>query len=170
MRRTTKKSVKKLNNQIVEYLFCIPATKSAEDMTLLELVECVVDALKSDDDDAEPINIQPVLALLAKRFDITERQALLFSLCISEGPCRINIDNIAETLGVNRIKMLTLNSDIDALIGRQLLRYYDVDDEDMLAIPPVVFKALKRNKVYAIPSPSAAAIRSAVSSVQDLPG
>ena len=152
MRRTTKKNVKKQNNQIVEDLFCIPTTKSVEDMTLLELVECVVDALKSDDDDAEPINIQPVLALLAKRFDITERQALLFSLCISEGPYRINIDYIAETLGVNRIKMLTLNSDINALIGRQLLRYYDVDDEDKLAIPPVVFKALKHNKVYAIPS------------------
>ncbi len=61
MRRTTKKSVKKLNNQIVENLFCIPATKSAEDMTLLELKECVGDALKNDDGDSEPVSIQPVL-------------------------------------------------------------------------------------------------------------
>ena len=146
------RKVMKLNNQVVEQLLSVPETKAEEDMTLLELIDNVVDTLGNEDEKKESANIQPALAELAKRFNITERQALLFSMCIGESPFRITLSDLAQALGVSLVKMLSLNSDLQALIDRQLLRYNDVHEEDTLVIPLAVSKALKRNEVYTVPS------------------
>lgn len=151
MRGKMKRNVTKLNNEFVDKLLGTSDAKSVENMELLEVIEHVVSALGNEDDETEPVDIQPALSMLAKRFDITERQALLFSICVSEGPCRIDLDDLARTLGVSLIKMLSMNSDIKALVERQLLQFTDVDEETEFVVPSAVLKALKRNEVYTMP-------------------
>jgi SpoVK/Ycf46/Vps4 family AAA+-type ATPase len=144
--------VRKPNHQVVEQFLSIPETKSADDMTLLELIETVVDAFRAGNNVEEPLNIRPALAVLSRRFGISERQALLFSMCVGEGFSRVDLDDLARALGVSLVKMLSLSSDLKALVDRQLLRYNDVNTEDCLFVPSAVLKALKRNEVYAVPN------------------
>ena len=146
-----KRVIKKANNQVDKWLN-LSDRKSVEEMTLLELIGCVMGAFENEEEDTECGNIQSALAVLAKRFGITERQAVLFSACVSEGPSQVCIEDLAETLGVNSIKMLSLSSDINALVDRQLLCYYNAANEEGLFVPSPVVKALKSNEVYVMPS------------------
>ena len=58
---------------------------------------------------------------------------------------------LASFLGLNKIGVLSLASDIDALVRRRLLRYRDVKDEDDFDIPTIVIRYLKHNEVYQLP-------------------
>ncbi|MBO4550864.1 MAG: AAA family ATPase, partial [Bacteroidaceae bacterium] len=88
---------------------------------------------------------------LAERFGITERQAILFCICMEKGPRRVDFDDIARHLDVNNIRVLSYAEDIDALVRRRLLRYRDAKDEDSFDVPQPVIKAMKHNEVYELP-------------------
>ncbi len=120
--------------------------------TLLQAIERVV-TLSEDSKMSEDIMMQaaPELGFLADSFGITERQALLFCVCMEKGPRCVEYDDLASYLGMNKIRILSYANDIDALIRRRLLRYRDAKDEDSFDVPNVVIKHLKHNEVYELP-------------------
>lgn len=119
---------------------------------MLEAIERVVE-LSNDSkmSDEFLLEASPEIGLLADSYGITERQAVLFSICMDNGPRRIDFGDIARHLDISNIRALSYASDIDALVHRRLIRYRDVKDEDSFDVLQPVIKALKRNEAYALP-------------------
>ena len=120
--------------------------------TLLQAIEKVVE-LAEDSKMSEEFMLKaaPEINLLAESFGITERQAVLFCVCMEKGPRRVDYDDLASFLDLNKIGVLSYASDIDALVRRRLLKFRDVKDEDDFDIPNVVIRSLKHNEVYQLP-------------------
>ena len=120
--------------------------------TLLQAIEKVVE-LAEDSKMSEEFMLKaaPEISLLAESFGITERQAVLFCVCMEKGPRRVDYDDLASYLDLNKIGVLSYASDIDALVRRRLLKFRDVKDEDDFDIPAVVIRYLKHNEVYQLP-------------------
>ena len=120
--------------------------------TLLQAIEKVVE-LAEDSKMSEEFMLKaaPEIGLLAESFGITERQAVLFCVCMEKGPRRVDYDDLASFLDLNKIGVLSYASDIDALVRRRLLKFRDVKDEDDFDIPSVVIRSLKHNEVYQLP-------------------
>ena len=120
--------------------------------TLLQAIEKVVE-LAEDSKMSEEFMLKaaPEINLLAESFGITERQAVLFCVCMEKGPRRVDYDDLASYLDLNKIGVLSYASDIDALVRRRLLKFRDVKDEDDFDIPAVVIRSLKHNEVYQLP-------------------
>jgi len=120
--------------------------------TLLQAIERVVEmARDSKLSDRFMLKTAPEIGLLADRYGITERQAVLFCVCMEKGPRHVDYDDLANYLDVSQIKILSYASDIDALVRRRMLRYRDANDEDTFDVPIPVIKALKHNEVYELP-------------------
>ena len=120
--------------------------------TLLQAIEKVVE-LAEDSKMSEEFMLKaaPEISLLAESYGITERQAVLFCVCMEKGPRRVDYDDLASFLDLNKIGVLSYASDIDALVRRRLLKFRDVKDEDDFDIPSVVIRSLKHNEVYQLP-------------------
>jgi len=120
--------------------------------TLLQAIEKVVE-LAEDSKMSEEFMLKaaPEISLLAEGYGITERQAVLFCVCMEKGPRRVDYDDLASYLDLNKIGVLSYASDIDALVRRRLLKFRDVKDEDDFDIPTVVIRSLKHNEVYQLP-------------------
>ena len=129
------------------------ATKiKSKDMTLLQAIERVVELAENSKLSKEFMKkAKAEIQLLAKRYGITERQAVLFCVCMEKGPRRVDYDDLASFLNLNKISVLSYASDIDALVRRRLLKFRDVKDEDDFDIPTVVIRCLKHNEVYELP-------------------
>ena len=120
--------------------------------TLLQAIERVVETAKDSKlSDRFMLKAAPEIGLLADRYGITERQAVLFCVCMEKGPRHVDYDDLANYLDVSQIKILSYASDIDALVRRRMLRYRDANDEDTFDVPIPVIKALKHNEVYELP-------------------
>ena len=120
--------------------------------TLLQAIERVVE-LSKDSQLSEKFMLKASqeIWLLAEKFGITERQAVLFSICMEKGPSRVDYSDLADHLDMKKISVLSYASDIDALVRRRLLKYRDVKDEDDFDIPTAVVRCLKHNEVYELP-------------------
>ena len=126
--------------------------KTKKDMTLLQAIERVVELAEDSKMSKEFMKkAKTEIQLLAKSFGITERQAVLFCVCMEKGPRRVDYDDLASYLNLNKIGVLSFASDIDALVRRRLLKFRDVKDEDDFDIPSVVIRCLKHNEVYQLP-------------------
>ena len=120
--------------------------------TLLQAIEKVVELAEDSKLSNEfMLKAAPEIGLLAESFGITERQAVLFCVCMEKGPNRVDYDDLASFLDLNKIGVLSYASDIDALVRRRLLKFRDVKDEDDFDIPTVVIRSLKHNEVYQLP-------------------
>ena len=127
-------------------------SKKNKEMTLLQAIERVVELAEDSKLSKEFMKkAKTEIQLLAKSYGITERQAVLFCVCMEKGPRRVDYDDLACYLDLNKIGVLGFASDIDALVRRRLLRYRDVKDEDDFDIPTVVIRCLKHNEVYQLP-------------------
>ena len=123
-----------------------------KEMTLLQAIERVVELAEDSKMSQEFMKkAKTEIQLLAKNFGITERQAVLFCVCMEKGPRRVDYDDLASFLDMNKISVLGYASDIDALVRRRLLRFRDVKDEDDFDIPTAVVRCLKHNEVYQLP-------------------
>ena len=121
-------------------------------MTLLQAMEKTVEVSRgSEMGKSELQKAKTEIKFLAKSYDITEQQAILFSICMEEGPWRVDYDALAEHLNISKIKMLSYATDIDALVRRRLLKYRDVKDEEDFDVPVAVIRMLKHNEVYQLP-------------------
>ena len=70
---------------------------------------------------------------------------------MEKGPRRVDYDDLASYLDINKISALGFAADIDALVRRRLLRFRDVKDEDDFDVPTAVIRCLKHNEVYELP-------------------
>ena len=123
-----------------------------KEMTLLQAIERVVELSEDSKMSQEFMKkAKTEIQLLAKSYGITERQAVLFCVCMEKGPSRVDYHDIACHLDINKISVLSYASDIDALVRRRLLKYRDVKDEDDFDIPTAVIRCLKHNEVYELP-------------------
>ena len=68
--------------------------------TLLQAIEKVVE-LAEDSKMSEEFMLKaaPEIGLLAESYGITERQAVLFCVCMEKGPNRVDYDDLATSLG-----------------------------------------------------------------------
>ena len=138
---------KKIETRVVK------RTKVEKEMTLLRAIEKVVEVSKNSMLKAEAqAEMADEVRFIAQRYGITERQAILFCICMEKGPRRVDYDDLACHLDVSNIRILSFGKDIDALVHRRLLRYRDAKDEDVFDVPQPVIKALKHNEVYELPS------------------
>jgi len=127
-------------------------SKKNKELTLLQAIERVVELAEDSKMSKEFMKkAKTEIQLLAKSYGITERQAVLFCVCLEKGPRRVDYDDLASYLDLNKIGVLSYASDIDALVRRRLLRYRDVKDEDDFDIPTIVIRCLKHNEVYQMP-------------------
>ena len=127
-------------------------SKTKNEMTLLQAIERVVELAEDSKMSKEFMKkAKAEIQLLAKSYGITERQVVLFCVCMEKGPRHIDYDDLASYLDLNKIGVLSFASDIDALVRRRLLRYRDVKDEDDFDIPTAVIRCLKHNEVYQLP-------------------
>jgi DNA replication protein DnaC len=123
-----------------------------KEMTLLHAIERVVELAKDSKLSQEFMKkAKAEIQLLAESYGITERQAVLFCVCMEKGPRRVDYDDLASYLDLNKIGVLSYSSDIDALVRRRLLKYRDAKDEDDFDIPTAVIRCLKHNEVYQMP-------------------
>ena len=99
--------------------------------TLLQAIERVVELSRNSKmSDEFMLEASPEIGLLANSYGITERQAVLFCICMERGPRRVDYDDLASHLDMNKISVLGYAADIDALVRRRLLKFRDVKDED----------------------------------------
>ena len=130
----------------------VKRTKVKREMTLLRAIEHVVEVSKNSKLKAEAkAEMADEMRYIAERYGITERQAILFCICMERGPRRVDYDDLACHLDVSNIRILNYAEDIDALVRRRLLKFRDVKDEGSFDIPAPVIKALKHNEVYQLP-------------------
>ena len=127
--------------------------KDANELTLLQTIERVVELSKDSELDDEFLeSAEPELSLLSSRLGVTPVQAVLFSICLDCGPYRINYDDLAGHLDMSNVRVLSYGKDLDALVRRRLLRYRDVVDGDSVGVPRDVLKALKNDEVPELPN------------------
>ena len=123
-----------------------------KEITLLHAIERVVELSKDSKMSQEFMKkAKTEIQLLAESYGITERQAVLFCVCMEKGPRRVDYDDLASYLDLNKISVLSYANDIDALVRRRLLKYRDAKDEDDFDIPTAVIRCLKHNEVYQLP-------------------
>lgn len=146
----------KKNNKKASNKQAASANKKLENIvipTLLDAMDKV--SIESDDSrlsDEFYLKVAPEIGLLCDSFGITERQAVLFSVSLQRGPYRVDFSDFASHFDLSHIKVLSLASDIDALVCKRLLRYRDAKDRDSFDIPNEVVNALKRNEAYVKPN------------------
>ncbi len=93
---------------------------------------------------------QPYMSYIAERMSLTEKQALLLSLFLEKSSDhRIMISDFAQMLGCRTIRIISLMSEVDALVGRGLVRRRKESDGSLnYRMPMEVVTAFKDNKVY----------------------
>lgn len=81
--------------------------KAEKEMTLLRAIEQVVEVSRDSKLKAEAkAEMAAEVRYIAGRYGITERQAILFSICMEKGPRRVDFDDLARHLDVSSIKAL----------------------------------------------------------------
>ena len=126
--------------------------KDANELTLLQTIERVVELSKDSELDDEFLeSAEPELTLLSSRLGVTPVQAVLFSICLDCGPYRVNYGDLACHLDMGNVRVLSYGKDLDALVRRRLLRYRNVEDGDTVGVPTNVLKALKNDEVPELP-------------------
>ena len=93
---------------------------------------------------------QPYMNYIAERMSLTEKQALLLSLFLekSNDP-RIMISDFAHMIDCRTIRIISLMSEVDALVARGFVRRRKGADGSLsYRMPMDVVMAFKDNKVY----------------------
>ena len=129
-----------------------PKTQKKKNYTLLEAIETVAESSKDSKMSPDFLKASASeIKFLAEQYGISERQVVIFAICMDEGPYRVDYRDLARHLDLGNIAVLAFAKDIDALVHRRLLRYRDVKDEDDFDVPAAVIRCLKHNEVYQLP-------------------
>jgi SpoVK/Ycf46/Vps4 family AAA+-type ATPase len=130
-----------------------PKTQKKKNYTLLEAIENIAERSRDSKMSSDFMKASsPEIKFLAEQYGISERQAVIFAICMDEGPYRVDYHDLARHLDLSNIAVLAFAKDIDALVHRRLLRFRDVKDEDDFDVPAAVIRCLKHNEVYQLPS------------------
>ncbi|MBR1514357.1 MAG: hypothetical protein IJ622_08715 [Bacteroidales bacterium] len=91
-------------------------TKKNQEPTLLEAVERVAElSCGSKMSNEFYVNALADIKFLSERFGVTLRQAVLFCVCMEQGPSHVDYRDIASHLRVSKVHALSYSADIDAL-------------------------------------------------------
>lgn len=127
-------------------------TQKKQKFTLLEAIENVAERSRDSKMSSDFMKASSSeIKFLAEQYGISELQAVIFAICMDEGPNRVDYRDLARHLDMSSIAVLAFAKDIDALVHRRLLRYRDVKDEDDFDVPAAVIRCLKHNEVYQLP-------------------
>ncbi len=127
-------------------------TSNKKQLTLLNAIERVVEVSRDSKMDKTILKkVKKEIGFLAKSYDLSESQAVLFCICMERGPRCVNYDDLSIHLDISKISAFSYATDIDALVRRRLLRFRDVKDEDSFDVPAIVIRCLKHNLVYELP-------------------
>ena len=127
-------------------------TRKQPALTLLQAIEAVAERSRDSKMSADFLKASEAeINFLAEQYGISERQAVIFAVCMDEGPYRVDYRDLARHLDLGNIAVLAFANDIDALVHRRLLRFRDVKDEDDFDVPTAVIRCLKHNEVYQLP-------------------
>ena len=127
-------------------------TQKKQNLTLLQAIEAVAENSRDSKMSTDFMKASSKeIKFLAEQYGISERQAIIFAICMDEGPNRVDYRDLARHLDLSNIAVLAFAKDIDALVHRRLLRYRDVKDEDDFDVPAPVIRCLKHNDVYEQP-------------------
>ena len=130
-----------------EEIKVVKRTKVEKQMTLLRAIERIVEVSKDSKLKAEAkAEMADEVRYVAERYGITERQAILFCVCMERGPRRVDYDDLASHLDVSNIRILSYAEDIDALVRRRLLRYRDAKDEERVRHPTARHQSLEAQR------------------------
>lgn len=89
--------------------------------------------------------------VLEERMHLTERQAIVFSICVERGPYNVDYNDIASHLEISKIEALRMGKEVDELVHRRLLRFRNVKEQNSFDVPSGVLNALKRNESFEPP-------------------
>ena len=127
-------------------------TRKKQSFTILQAIEAVAENSKDSKMSIDFMKASAAeIKFLSEQYGISERQAVIFAICMDEGPNRVDYRDLARHLDMSNIAVLAFAHDIDALVHRRLLRYRDVKDEDDFDVPSAVIRCLKHNEVYQLP-------------------
>lgn len=127
-------------------------TPKKQHRTLLQAIENVAELSRDSKLSNDFMkNAKDDIRFLAKQYGISDLQAVLFVVCMEQGPSRVNYRDLARHLDLSNIAVLAFANDIDALVHRRLLRYRDVKEEEDFDVPAAVIRCLKHNEVYQLP-------------------
>ncbi len=127
-------------------------TRKKQNLTLLQAIETVAESSKDSKMSPDFLKASASeIKFLAEKYGISERQAVIFAICMDEGPNRVDYRDLSRHLDLSNIAVLAFANDIDALVHRRLLRFRDVKDEDDFDVPAPVIRCLKHNLVYEQP-------------------
>ena len=128
-------------------------TRKKQNLTLLQAIETVAETSRDSKMSVDFMKASSKeIKFLAEQYGISERQAVIFAICMDEGPNRVDYHDLARHLDLSSIAVLAFAKDIDALVHRRLLRYRDVKEEDDFDVPAAVLRCLKHNEVYQLPN------------------
>ena len=126
-------------------------TKNSEqcqdELTLLEAlarIEEQSEASKLSDDFMKQVANE--VKLLTKNLGITERQVVLFSICLGKHE-RTDMEELAQHLGVSNIRIWSYANDITELIKKRLLLNCGTKRREKYCVPISVINGLKNNEV-----------------------
>ena len=123
-------------------------SKKNKELTLLQAIERVVELAENSKMSKEFMKkAKTEIQLLAKSYGITERQAVLFCVCMEKGPRRVDCNELFELLDMwfedlddNAISPKELREELETLFNdnpqigfvRHLKEYYLRDDDQLL--------------------------------------
>ena len=77
-------------------------------ITLLQAIETLAESSRDSKLSSDYMkSVKNETKFLAKQYGITERQAVLFAVCMDEGPNNVDYRDIASHLDINRIGVLS---------------------------------------------------------------
>ena len=127
-------------------------TQKKQNLTLLQAIEAVAERSKDSKMSTDFMKASSKeIKFLSEQYGISKRQAVIFAICMDEGPNRVDYRDLARHLDLSSVAVLAFAHDIDALVHRRLLRYRDIKDEDDFDVPAPVIRCLKHNEVYKLP-------------------
>ena len=127
------------------------SANSKKQMTLIDAIELIVEKSKNSKLCKEFfVEAHREIKFIADSYNITEIQAVLFCVTLSQGPNRVELDNLAFYLDINSIRILQYADDINALVRRRLICYDNAKKEESFSVYTPVIKALKYNEVFTL--------------------
>ncbi len=129
------------------------AKKTKQKETTCDLLDCIEQIINKSKDSkmSEALLKDKNVKILARQMQVTERQAVIFSLCMHYGPINTMLSELSSHLSISKVRVLHYCEDIDDLVRRNLLRYRD-NEQMSFDIPFPVINELKHNRVFTPPS------------------
>lgn len=124
--------------------------------TIIERMCSISEKMRPDQEtDTMPLanvaRAQADVKVLARMLGMTPTQAVLLTAIVRKSSCyRIDGDDVASVLGMEYLKFLTYNDDVETLRKRGYIR---IDSDGHFSVPKTVMKCLKENRPL-IPAPT----------------